>query len=46
MTSITGELLDFLAQKFENPLQVGSMCIILAMIAYTVNGAHLAARTA
>ena len=46
MNSITGELLDFLAPKFDDPLQVGFMCIILAMIAYTVIGAHLAARPA
>ena len=46
MSSITGELLNFLAPKFDDPLQVGFMFIILAMIAYTVIGAHLAARPA
>ena len=46
MSSITGELLNFLAPKFDDTLQVGFMFIILAMIAYTVIGAHLAARPA
>lgn len=44
MNSITAELLDFLAPKFDDPLQVGFLFIIVAMIGYTVISAHQSAR--
>lgn len=44
MNSITGELINFLAPKFDDPLQVGFLYIIAGMIGYTVISAHVAAR--
>lgn len=45
-TSITGELLNFLVPKFDDPLQVSFLLIIVVMIGYTVISTHLAARPA
>lgn len=46
MNSITVELLNFLAPKFDDPLQVGFLFIIVAMIGYTIISTHQAARPA
>ncbi|WP_374492308.1 hypothetical protein [Brachymonas sp.] len=43
MSSIAGELLNFLTPKLDDPLQVGFLTIIVGMIGYTVISAHLVA---
>lgn len=44
MTGVASELIDFLLPKVDDPLQMGFLFIIVAMIVFTTVSAHLAAR--
>lgn len=46
MSGVAGELIDFLIPNFDDPLQVGFLLIIAAMILYTTVSAHWSARPA
>lgn len=44
MSAVGQEIVDFLLPKFDDPLQVGFLVIILLMMTYTVVSTHVAAR--
>lgn len=46
MSEVTSELMYFLLPKIDDPLQVGFLLIIIAMMAYTIVGVHCVARPA